>query len=166
MTIKQKEMENNIRNTEREVSFFAWAAKNGENLYNGTCFEEHVYLSLIELENEDDKNQTLTLLEKIGKNDKRHPQDEINDIFQNEVKMDYSFAEKISRHDVLEPECFYSETENGKALLFLLKRMDLNFIVSIKSWTKEGLHFDLEACNNEFKYPTLAKMVSGEYSLQ
>ena len=145
---------------EKDIIFWVYASKDAENLIGGTCFEECLLNTLMSFEEYSSFREFEILFDAINKSNK-HPQDELLDIFRDDLKLNYDFAKQLNRLDVINHECFEFETDKGKAMQKLI--FDIKFIVVKKEWFKSGIFFDFEAASVDTEFDAINKINSGYY---
>jgi hypothetical protein len=134
-----------------KVNIFCWAHNNGENIL-GDCFENFLWEELkYNQKKHGDLNEFKLLFDEIEKS-KQHPQDVLNYRFRENVTLDFEFAKQLRLHDVLCAECFSSNTEIGRALINLIVRSEIRFILFLRYWNSTNeitVEFELSSDSRE-----------------
>lgn len=135
-----------------KVRIYCGAMNEGEFLFRGECFEENIWLELQILNSHSSENEQVKLLvlevDKFKSN--KHPQDILYSIFYNNVTLCFDFAKTLNLFDIIGPGCFYSDTEIGKAMIYLIECAELSFVVEAKYWSSPmELSIDFQASGND-----------------
>jgi small-conductance mechanosensitive channel len=130
------------------VNISCWTYNGGESLYKGDWFENALLEELKETKKffaDDEKFKLLfEKLEELKETDT--PEEILGTLFQDNVTMDFEFAKQLRLFEVITPGCFHSETEVGKALIYLMDFADFSLVLSFRKWTSTDeifLEFEL-----------------------
>jgi len=138
-------MENQIR-----ITIWAFAQNEDQDFYAGSCFEEALYLKLKESKHYEIEQPQCELLLNSILNKENHPQDELCDLFHENVLIESNFATRLAIGDIIKPECFYSESEIGEAIINLLKDADFIFILRYREWSSTtDLELNFHVCHTD-----------------
>lgn len=152
---------------ENNVDFWVYASSEGENLYAGNCFEECLLINLEEAKKYGLKNE-MSILDNfiIEKNSFMHKQDVLNEIFQDELFMDYDFALKLKRLDIISGNVFRYKTDIGKSIKLLIEYCEMRFVLEKITWIKENhMIIDFEVTHADFELKCLFNVQHGKYIL-
>jgi len=152
------------------VTIWFLAHNDGENLYRGNCFENALLeeLEYTKKHFADDKDFKLLFATlKELKRPRHHPQDILHDLFREHVTIDFEFAKQLKLYDIINPNCFCSETEIGKALISLIDIADLRFILYMRNWSATNeISIDFEVTHCDFEREVHLKMSKGEFEVE
>jgi len=113
-----------------------WITDNKDFLYEGDSFESAMMLK-INYTYKNECKELKMLRDKIEEHkNEMHPEQIIGDIFYKNVTIDFDFAKKLKLYDTITSECFKSETEIGKALIYILSTTYYGFtyILYQRNW--------------------------------
>ena len=152
-----------------KVNIWCWAHNKGENLYRGNCFENALLEELEENKKYfvDDKNFKLLFAKLEELKGTQHPQDILDTIFRDNVTIDFNFARQLKLYDIINADCFCSETDIGKALIYLMWVADLRFVLYMRNWSSTNeltVEFELTHCDNEREVHL--KLTKGEFEVE
>ena len=126
----------------KKVNIWPWAHHEKKFLLKGDCFEENLLEQLKEeFEYYKDRSDTegykysnllYAKLEELK--DTGYPQDILHTLFMEHVTLDFEFARQLNLYDVLRGGCFISESDVGKALIYLICNSQNVFILYQKRW--------------------------------
>lgn len=151
---------------EKKVSFWAYASNNAENLYDGDCFEECLLKNLEKSKKYGLEKEMMILIKHLKeKKSNMHNQDALNELFQTEIFLDYDFALKLNRLDIIDSYVFRYKTDIGKAIKSLLEYCEMRFVLEKRTWISENeICLDFEATHEEFDSQCIFNIQNGKYS--
>ena len=118
-----------------KVDIWPFAHNDGENLFRGDCFENALWEELESSKKYTPNKHFQLLFDKLEElKGNRSPQDILEILFHENVNIDFEFAKQLKLYDIICPDCFYSQTDIGQALIYLLNFASLRFVVSVKEW--------------------------------
>ncbi|RUP38246.1 MAG: hypothetical protein EKK63_12765 [Acinetobacter sp.] len=155
-----------VISSEKNATFFCYSGNKGEFLFRGNCFEEELLLTFQNCEKHDySEDKWFNILqEKLNtKETKHHDQDILDQIFRENVTIDYEFAEKLNMFDFITSDCFNGIGELGESILGLCKESEMRFIVSRRMYTgKQEIYIDFEVCHSDYENQCLKALIKQE----
>lgn len=147
----------------KKVKVDCYSGRNGKFLVDADCFENKLYIELIQQKKDFPQNENFKHLFNLIENRHGHPQDILKDIFRNDIYLDYDFANKLKLYDIVSKSCFKPKTIDGIALLELIKNTDLMFILYIREWISPNkLDLEFEAADREEYREAHKNLIKGE----
>lgn len=147
-----------------KVAIYCGAMNEGEFLFRGECFEENLWLELKILNSHSPENEQVKLIfsevDKFKSNG--HPQDILYSIFYNNVTLCFDFAKNLNLFDIIGFGCFSSDTEIGKAMIYLIECAELSFVVEAKYWgSPTELSIDFQTSGNDTHLELQKRLIKG-----
>jgi hypothetical protein len=155
-----------MKNT-KEVTVWCWV-HDTDNLYRGDSFESALYEELLDTKkyNSDDKDFMLLFAKLEELKDTQSEGGIMYDLFRDNITLDFDFTKDLRLFDIMRANCFYSETEIGKALIHLIEHAELEFVLCNRSWyetNKLVLEFEMTHC--DYSREVHYKFLKGEYNI-
>jgi len=113
-----------------------WITDNKEFIFEGDSFESAM-MHKINYTYKNECKELKILRDKIEEHkNEMHPEQIIGDIFYENVSIDFEFAKQLKLYDTISSECFKSETEIGKALIYILSNTPylFTYILYQRNW--------------------------------
>ena len=148
----------------KEVSWFVWAMEDGKFLIRGTCFEGELLEEYKELKKSGyfKEAKWMKLLEKEINKGEKHPQDVLDEIFNDNVSLDFDFAKELKQYDIIKAECFTQKNELGAAILQLIVMADSHFIIHRREFeSKNNLKLHFEVCHGDSEFECHNELIKG-----
>jgi hypothetical protein len=144
-----------------QVNIWCWTSNGGQYLYRGDCFENALLEELKKTKEyfANDKKFKLLFAKLEELKGTNTPQDILDTLFQNNVTMDFEFAKQLKLYDVITPDCFYSETEVGKALIYLMDFAEFSLVLYFRKWhATDGISLEFELAHQDTEKEVFVKL--------
>lgn len=152
-----------------KVNIFCSARKEGKYLLRGNCFENALLEELEESKKylpDNEHNGYKILFDEIE--GKGYPEDTLLTLFEENVNIDFEFAKQLKLYDIITVNCFYSDTEIGKALICLIGDFtEFRFILYERSWVETNeieISFEVADCDNGREVQIM--LIKGEFDAE
>ncbi len=152
-----------------KVNIWCWAHNHGENLFRGDCFEAALLEELEEAKKHHADNEGLKLLfKKLEELEgTHHQQDILDNLFNDHVTINFEFAKQLKLYDILNADCFFSETDIGKALVWLMRTADFRFVLYMRNWSATNeITVEFEITHSDYEREVHSKLIRGEFEVE
>ncbi len=149
---------NSLKN--KNVTFYFSSFRGRELLFTGEDFQSEI----MDRYNENIKDidsKHLECIRILHKQFADYPDKTINMLFEENVMLDFAFAQELKRFDEITHDCFIAKTELGEALLQLVCFADMIFIVVFRRYlNKNEIHLCFSICHDDYSFD-LQNILSG-----
>lgn len=143
---------NGLKKNKPSVEYWFYVNSVGKYFLDASDFSAALSQEFLRcLKDKEEKNaiyiQKIKLAIENGKSNRYSIDDILQDIFRDNVVLNYNFAKSLNLFDIVYLDCFVAKNRLGQAMIELCKNCSMIFLVSHKMYQQEDrIEISLEVC--------------------